>query len=299
VFFGTEDFSAAALKRLLANDYDLAAVITKPAAPSGRGQKLQEPVVAELVEKAKIKVFQPSKVAEINDQIANLKPTHGVLSAYGKILPESTLDLFPDGIINIHPSLLPKYRGPAPIEAAILNDDKQTGISLMQLTAGMDEGPIYAQKTVEMPPNTDRIELTHWLAEVGAVFLMENLPSILDGTLSPSPQNSDDATYTKLLKKEDGLIDFKEPAEIIERKVRTYAGWPKTRAKLHGHEVVITKSRVATDLTDGGLVIKCRPGYLEIAELIAPSGKTMSGKDFLLGHPPRHPEPDSGSIQRK
>lgn len=284
IFFGTEDFSAAALQHLLASDYELVAVVTKPAAPAGRGRQLKEPQVAELAKKAGIKVFQPAKVTEINDDIAGLRPTHGVLSAYGKILPQSTIDLFPGGIINIHPSLLPKYRGPSPIEAAILNGDKQTGVSLMQISAGMDEGPVYAQTTIDIPLQIDRVELSKLLAKVGADFLMTKLDVILDGTLSPSPQNSADATYTKLLSKDDGLVDFKEPASVIERKVRAYASWPKARAKLQGHEVIITKSRVASSTSDGDLVVACQPGYLEILELTAPSGKTISGKDFLLGY---------------
>ena len=284
VFFGTDDFSASALKRLILSDWNLAAVVTKPDSKAGRGQELQPSAVASMAKKANIQVFQPPRLQDFHQELSELKPTHGILASYGKIIPPEIINIFPGGIINIHPSLLPEYRGPAPVEATILNGDKQTGISLMKLTAGMDEGPIYAQKKVKVPPNAITPSFSLYLAELGTDRLMENLASIIDGSLKAQPQDSSKATYTKLLKKEDGQVDWGKPAEVIEREVRAYLGWPKSRAEVLGNEVVITKARVAKDEGDGELVMKAQPGWLEILQLIAPSGRTMSGADFLRGY---------------
>jgi methionyl-tRNA formyltransferase len=283
VFFGTEDFSTAVLPRLIFTDR-LAAVVTKPDVKAGRGQELRSPPVKEMSQKAKIKVFQPTRPMDIYDELLKLKPSHGILSAYGKILPQEIIDIFPGGIINIHPSLLPKYRGPSPIETAILNGDKETGVSLMKLSAGMDEGPVYAQKNVEIPPDYDALELGPYIAQIGADFLIEKLPKIIDGSLKPKPQDDSKATYTKLLKKEDGVLSWHKPARELERQVRAFIKRPKSRANIFGHEVIVTKARVVNDQTDGALVVECRPGYLEIMELIAPSGRKMSGQDFLHGY---------------
>ncbi|HEY5549698.1 MAG TPA: methionyl-tRNA formyltransferase [Candidatus Saccharimonadales bacterium] len=284
IFFGAEDFSTPSLQKLLDSGWPVLAVVTQPDTSSGRGQKISPPKVKPIAKKHKITVFQPQKVAEINGQIAEIKPDLGVLVAYGKLIPQSAIDLFPGGIINAHPSLLPKYRGPSPIEAAILNGDKETGIALMRLSAGMDQGPLYDQQRVELTGTENRVELYKKLAELSADSLLEKLESIAEGWLTPKPQIDAQATYTKLLKKADGVMDFGQPAEVLERQVRAYAGWPKSQAKLHNRAVIVIKARLAKDEKDGDLVIKCQPGWLEIQELVAPSGKTMSGSDFLRGY---------------
>lgn len=291
VFFGTEDFSASSLHRLVAAEYDVVAIVTKPDSKAGRGQQIKESRVAHIAKVATIKTLRPEKLTNINKELKALKPDYGVLVAYGKIIPQDIIDIFPAGIINVHPSLLPKYRGPSPIESTILNGDKVTGVSLMKLTAGMDEGPIYAQKEVDTLPKADRTLLSSYLAEFGADLLLEKLPDIISRRLKPKPQNDSQAIYTKLLKKEDGLIDWSKSAEQIERRIRAFRGWPRSRTKLHGQDIIVTKAQVAKDENDGQLVVKCgsslpagRQGYLEIKELIAPSGRSMSGADFLRGY---------------
>ncbi len=271
IFLGTEDFSAPALEALLAAGWPVLAVVTKPDSPAGRGQQLKSPKVKDLAEKAKIKVLQPDKLTGINDEVAALKPDFGVLVAYGKIIPQSTLDLFPDGVINLHPSLLPRYRGPSPIEAAILNGDKETGLSLIRLTAQMDAGPVYAQQRVELKGTETKPELYRLLARQGADFLLKRLEAIADGYLAPKPQIEAEATYTKLIKKEDGVLDMSKPAEQLEREVRAYAGWPKSSMELFGQKVIVTKAEVID-------------GKFQIKELIAPSGREMSGADFNRGY---------------
>jgi methionyl-tRNA formyltransferase len=179
---------------------------------------------------------------------------------------------------------LPKYRGPTPVETAILDGVAETGVSLMGLSAGMDSGPVYMQAKVTL----DGTETKPWLAKkllnLGTGLLIDNLEAILDGTLEPIPQDGSAATYTKLLTKADGVIDFDQPAEAIERQVRAFLGWPRSRAKVLGQEIIITKARVAKNADDGQLVVKAKPGFVEIEELIGPSGRTMSGADYIRGY---------------
>lgn len=284
IFFGTEDFSLTSLQALLEAGFNVVAIVTKPDSRSGRGQKLTTPKIKEAAISHGIKVLQPVKVAEAKDQISALAPSIGVLVSYGKIIPSSIIDLFPHGIVNLHPSLLPAWRGPSPIESVILAGDKLTGVSLMRLTAGMDEGPVYSTAKVELGGTETSAELHERLSRVGADLLVKSLPAVLADTLKPKPQEESKASYSKLLKKEDGLLDFGQAADLLERKVRAFQNFPKARAKINSHEVIITKSRVAGSKNDGALVIKCQPGWLEILQLIGPSGKTMSGADFLRGY---------------
>ena len=290
VFFGTDDFAVLSLQALLDDGWQVSAVVTKPDARAGRGRQLKVSGVKEIAQRHGIKkIFQPGNLAEIEHEIAALKPKLGILVAYGKLIPDKFISLFPGGIINVHPSLLPVWRGPSPIETAILNGDKQTGISLMRLTASMDTGPVYAQTAVALGGSEDRLGLAHDLAEKGARFLVEKLPEIINGSIKPIPQDNSKASYSQLLKKEDGWLDTDRPAEVLERQVRAYLGFPKSRIKLFAkHEVVITKAQVANPPAggenDGRLIIKCSPGWLEILELVAPSGRTISGGDFLRGY---------------
>lgn len=297
VFFGTESFSLPSLHKLIASGYNVVAVVTKPDMRTGRGQHLTTPKVKQLAEKANaeakknkiklnIKMLQPAHLSELKDTLEKLKPDVGILVAYGKIIPQNIIDLFPYGIINLHPSLLPKYRGPSPIEAAIINGDKYAGLSIMKLTAGMDEGPVYAQQQVEIWPeeHLDKLLFSSYLAEHGASLLLQKLPKILNGSLEPKPQDSSKATYTKLLTKREGFLNWEEPADLSYRKVIAYQDFPKVRAKIKDREVIITKARVAASKSDGRLVMKCKPGYLEVLELVAPSGRRMSGAAFLRGY---------------
>ena len=291
VFFGTDGFSTAIFQRLIAADWPVVGVVTQPDRPSGRGQKKVAPPLKVIAGKYKTKVFQPEKVGKVIYELAALEPSHGILAAYGQIVPQSLIDIFPGGIINVHPSLLPKYRGASPIEAAILAGDHTSGISLMALNAYMDEGPVYSQRGVVLTGEETQGSLYERMAEIGGAFLVEKLPAIADGSLQPKPQDNSKATYTKLLKKDDGVIDWTKPAEIYERQVRAYCVWPKSRAKIAGYEVIVTKARLARDENNGQLVMTCRqagrnaePTYLEIIELIGPSGKHMSGRDFLHGY---------------
>jgi methionyl-tRNA formyltransferase len=231
-----------------------------------------------------IPVLLPNKPSEIIEDLKALDANIAVLVAYGRIIPQSVIDIFPGGIVNIHPSLLPKYRGPTPIESAIAHGDATTGVSIMRLTAGMDEGPVYQQLSVPLSQNVSKFELYETLATKSAEMLIDILPSILDGSLQPVEQ-SGEPIYCALLSKADSLLKSDEfSASQNERFVRAHLGFPKTKTTIHGHDIIITKAHV-TDTKNTPLDIECQGGaFLSIDELIAPSGKTMNAEAFLRGY---------------
>lgn len=285
VFFGTGEFSLTALTGLVEASYEIVAVVTKPDGRTGRGHRLAPPPVKVFAQRQNIPVWQPEKPSEIKEDIRTFGNPVGVLASYGKIVPQSIIDLFYPGIINIHPSLLPIYRGPSPIEAAIANGDVKTGVSIMRLTARMDAGPVYASKQYPLTGTETKPELYHSLAQVGVNLLLETLPHILDGTLLPIRQNEDNATYTPLLNKADTLLHPNAVSAIeAERRVRAHLGFPKTKLVINNHTVIITKTHVAT-ATASPLDILCMDGnYLSIDEVIAPSGRRMTAADFARGY---------------
>ena len=285
IFFGTEAFSADALRALIASNFNVVAVVTKPDQPKGRGHKLTEPLVKTIAREHDIPVWQPTKLADVAEQITSLQPVAGVLVSYGKIIPQSIIDLFTPGIINVHPSLLPRYRGPSPIEAAIIHHDNQTGVTIMQLSAAMDAGPIYAQHIIPLDHTETKPALYATLSHIGNQLLIDTLPDILSGALTPTPQNDADATYCSLLSKQDGLLD---PADLTavqaEARVRAFLGFPRTRLPLGDQTLIITRAHVSKT-AETPLSVQFSDGnYLIPNELIAPSGKTMPAEAFLRGH---------------
>lgn len=289
LFFGTDTFSAASLRELIARGFTIGAVITKPDSRKGRGRHLLKPIVKEIAETNNIPVWQPETTKELTALmeeflISNEKPL-GVLVSYGKIIPQTVIDAFEPGIVNVHPSLLPRYRGPSPIETAILNGDSKTGITIMQLSAAMDAGPIYTQLTVPLLDTETLPELEEQLAEFGARELASTLPSIIDGSLQPTPQDDDKATYCQLLSKDNSTLDTEAlTAQQAERQVRAYLAFPKTKTTVAGHTIVITKAHV-TNTHNSPLDLRCADGnYLTIDELIGPSGKAMTAASFMNGY---------------
>ena len=286
IFFGTDTFSASALRSLIEADYIIGAVVTRPDSKSGRGQKLVAPLVKQIAETHGIPVWQPTKLIDIIPDIQAFGDVIGVLSSYGRIIPQAIIDLFNPGIINIHPSLLPLYRGPSPIETAIISGDPQTGVSIMKLTAEMDAGPVYAQEVYPLDGTETAPQLYETLSALGGRMLVETLPEIMKGNLLPSPQQNA-AIYCYLLKKEDAFLN---PAELTaiqaERHVRAYLEFPKTKLPLYNESVIITKAHVLVDEdNDKELSVTFKDdSYLVIDELIGPSGKRMSGRDFKNGY---------------
>ena len=286
LFFGTEDFSLYSLQALVEAGFPIGAVITKPDTPRGRGHVLTPPAVKVYAEQQGIPVWQPAKLSEIADAIKQFDSPAGVLVSFGKIIPESIISLFTPGIINVHPSLLPTYRGPSPIESAISNRDSKTGVTLMQLAKEMDAGPIYFQVPYALDQTETRPELYETLGKLGANILVQKLPAILDGSLPAEPQNDEEATYCQLLSKDDSLLDplTTTPGQA-EARIRAHLGFPRTRMHIGPYTVIVTKAHaVMTKKTP--LDIACQNGaFLSIDELVAPSGRIMSGADFLRGHP--------------
>jgi len=247
------------------------------------------PIALEVLEKNH---YPP--VAIINDKslsledqlqvIDEVKPTFILVVGFGAILKQEVLDTVAGQVLNIHPSLLPKLRGPAPIEGAILEGSSKTGVSLIRLSEAMDAGPIYIQTEVGLKGIETKPELYDQLSKVGANLLSENLSSIIEDHIKPVEQNETDATYTKLLSKADGMVRWDEPAKDIERRVRAYLEFPKSRAVIGDKEVILLEVRLAKSLEDGKLVIPCYKSFLEVLKLRAPNGREMSGDDFRRGY---------------
>lgn len=299
LFFGTEDFSAYTLEALIAHGYTIGAIITKPDTRRGRNKQLSKPQVKEIGEQHNIPVWQPTKLTDITEDVNKFDSPTGVLVSYGKIIPQRIIDLFTPGIINIHPSLLPAYRGPSPIESAILNGDTETGISIMQLSAAMDAGPVYLQETTPLEGSETSPELYAKFGTRGADLLTSILPGILDETIPAAPQNDAAASYCQLIKKEDGLLDWtQETAEQIERKIRAYAYWPQCRAMIGGLDLIITAAHaVPSDLNAPGtykidvatslLIVNTREGSLSIDQVKPLGKKEMPIQAFLAGYSSR------------
>lgn len=285
LFFGTETFSLRALAGLIEAGYDIAAVVTKTDSKKGRGQKLTAPEVKTLALQHNIPVWQPTKLVDIASDIKALGPVTGVLVSYGKIIPQSIIDLFTPGIINVHPSLLPLYRGPSPIESAIKNGDAITGVTIMQLAAKMDAGPIYATQTHLLTGSETKPELYRTLANAGTRLLLDSLPAIIDGTLQPIDQDESQASYCQLLQKSDATLDLAQlKAAEAERLVRAHLTFPKSKLKIDGHEVIITKAHLSNQQKTP-LDVICQDGvFLSIDQLITPNGRQADGDAFARGY---------------
>lgn len=288
LFLGTPDFAAIPLAAL-AHDprYTLVGVVTQPDRPVGRSRAPQPPPVKQRVAELQldIPVLQPATLRDpsVVAQIAALKPDVGVVAAYGEILRRDVLNIPPAGYTNIHPSLLPLYRGPAPVAGAILAGDTETGVTVMRLEAKMDSGPILAQRRVPLPPDARAGPFTHELFELGSAMLLEVLEPYCAGTLVPTEQDHSQATYTALLKKSDGLIDWNLPAAQIERMVRAYDPWPGTQTLWRGQPLRVLAARVGQENSAGALpgtlsehngqvLVATGAGMLELL-VVQPAGK--------------------------
>ena len=296
LFFGNERLAtgvttdAPVLRALIEAGYKITAVVASHEDPVSRTRRGLE--IGTLAHSYDIPVLLPGKSMPLKEKLKGHEAEVAVLVAFGKIVPQEVVDAFPRGIINIHPSLLPKHRGPTPIESVILGGEALTGVSIMKLGRVMDAGPIYGQSEVNLKGNESKQQLANTLLEVGKSMLLELLPGILEGSIVAVPQDNKAATYDKLIFKQDGVIDWRKPATRLEREVRAYMEWPKSRATLAGKEVVITKAKVAAESGQPGkikvdgkrLIVFCGEQALEILEL-KPSGKpAMSAQAFLAGY---------------
>ena len=296
IFFGNERLatgvttSAPTLQKLINEGYTIAAVVSNyEKAQSRKSRRLEIQTIAD---EHNIPVILPTKLTDIALQLREFKATIGVLVAYGKIIPDSIINIFPHGIVNIHPSLLPKHRGPTPIESAIINGDTTTGVSIMQLSQDMDAGPVYAQSEYQPKGDTTKQLIADDLLEIGGAMLVSILPGILDGTIISKPQPNSDITYDKLIKKNDGDLEWGKPANQLEREIRAFAIWPQSRTKLANKDVIISKVHVVKESGNPGVVVLegsslkifCGKDALVIDRL-KPSGKAeMDIVSFIAGY---------------
>lgn len=304
LFFGTPEFSAIILEKLIAAGYAPAAIVCNPDELIGKKQIFISSPVKQLIIhyeleiKDKIKIFQPATKAEllaISDKLRAIKPDLAIVAAYGKIIPEEILNIPSCGFINVHPSLLPKYRGASPIQYAILNGDKETGVTVIKLDEEMDHGPILAISELQIANSKIAYsELSKKLAELGAELLIETIPYYVSGKIKPAEQNHSKETYTKIIKKEDGKIDWKKSAREIERMTRAYYPWPSAWTNRNEKILKIIEAEVSENknerqigeifLDNNQLSVKCGDGNLVIKKLQLEGGKILAAKDFLNGH---------------
>jgi methionyl-tRNA formyltransferase len=299
IFMGTAELSCASLERLAGEpQVKVAAVVSQPDKPQGRELKLQAPPVKILAQKFNLPVLQPFKARDEHfiSQLRELQPDLIVVVAYGHILPPEILELPRFGCVNVHTSLLPKYRGAAPIQWAIANGETETGVTIMKMDAGMDTGPVLAQKQTPISPQDDSATLHNRLANLGAELLLETIPDYVSGKVQPTPQ-SENGSYAPKIKKEDGQIDWKLPAQTILNRLRAFTPWPGAFTFLKSEAkpclLKIWKAEVAKksgepgeilSANPGGITVACRNEALNIRELQREGGRRLSAADFLTGH---------------
>lgn len=299
VFMGTPEFAVPSLRALVEKGYNVVAVVTQPDKPKGRGNKVTPPPVKDYALLQGIEVLQPVKLRKNEEFLAKLKelaPDLLVTCAYGNISPQTVLDVPPLGCINVHGSLLPKYRGAAPIQWSIINGDKTTGITTMFTDIGIDTGDILLKKEVEISDNMNSQELHDILSKVGAELLLETIQLIEQNKLTRIPQKNDEATHAPMLSKETGLIDWTKEAQSIHNLVRGVFPWPIAYTYYGENRMRVLKTRVINDtdsfkkvgeiidVKDEGLFVSAGKGLICIEQLQFDGGKALSVGEYLRGH---------------
>lgn len=297
VFFGTPEFAVPSLQALHADpQIQVVGVVTRPPAKVGRKRELVHSVVQQVAQEHHVDIATPTKLKDPDfvSWMKTIKPDVAVLASYGKILPQVILDIPAKGFVNVHPSLLPLHRGASPVAGAILTGDQLTGVSIMLLDAEMDHGALLAQKEVSTPPDATRGSLSRQLSELGAQLLVPTLCAYMADKIKGVAQQHEKATFTKLLKREDGEINWSAPALEIERKVRAFDPWPGTFTCLAGVRIKIIavspnkyqaegapgSMRLAEDV----LVARAKDGWLALDKIQYSGKRVMSGADFARGH---------------
>ncbi len=298
VFLGTPEFAVPSLNHLISNGHEIAAVFTQPDRAKGRGKEVFQAPVKRVANQAGLPIYQPERIRRVEsiELLKSIAPDLMVVVAYGQIIPQTIIELPKYGILNVHASLLPKYRGAAPIQWAIANGETETGVTIMQIDAGLDTGDVLLNEPVTIRADETAPELSERLAPIGAKLLIKVMEEIAANTLRKHKQNAAEATYAPMLKKEDGLIDWARPARHIHNRMRGFAPWPGAYTRFRRQQLVILGARVAERLrVDLGclhidkrkLFIGCgEQTALEISELQLAGKKRMSAEAFLNGHQP-------------
>lgn len=298
ILFATPEFAIPTLKALYADDkYEIILVVTQPDKPQGRKQILTPSPIKILAQEYNLNVFQPINLKK-EESIQYLKkffPDLIIVVAYGKIISQEILDIPIHKSINIHPSLLPLYRGPSPIQTAILNGDKKTGVTIMIIDQLMDHGPILAQEEIILNPNDNAQDLHDQLAKKGANLLLKTIPKYLKKEIFPQEQNHRQATLSKILTREDGLINWQKKATEIFNQIRAFTPWPGAYTFLQDKRIKIIKANLTSKITkknesgkitiiDQDIFVACADYYLQIKQLQLDGKNETSAKEFILGH---------------
>lgn len=304
VFFGTPQFAVPSLERLLASPHRVALVVTQPDRPRGRGQKVSESPVKAVARAHGIPVFQPERLGDagVLDVVRSDGPDLGVVVAYGQLIPEALLRVPRHGMINVHASLLPKYRGAAPVHRAILEGERETGVTIMQVVKALDAGDMLATAVRPIGPDETSVAVERSLADLGADLLLDVIDRMERG-LTPRPQDAAAATYARRLTKDEGLIDWSLPARRIHDRVRGLHPWPHAYSYLDGSRVIVLRTRVAdhppgaaaarhepgtiVEATAEAIVVTTGEGLLAIVELQPEGRRPMEARDYLAGRPIR------------
>ena len=304
VFAGTPQFAASALTALTSVGHEVSLVLTQPDRPSGRGLKEKQSAVKEVALEHGIPLFQPLslKDAEACARVVAAAPEVIVVVAYGLILPQAVLDIAPQGALNIHASLLPRWRGAAPVQRAILAGDRQTGVCIMQMDAGLDTGPVLKRRNIVISADDTSGSLLEKLTEVGAQLIVDFLDELRATSLGEpvawiaQPQPAAGVTYAAKIEKRESRINWNEPAILIERKVRAFSPFPGTVTRLNGVEFKIWQARLCDGtglpgevlaFEDGVLRVACGQGALQLLELQRAGGRRLYAREFSLGIPVR------------
>lgn len=295
IYYGTSEFSASILQGLLKTDLRPSLVVSTIAKPAGRGLKTQPTPVTQIAQESNLPVLEVKtlKDKETQNQITSYKTSFAILAAFGKIIPKEILAFYPKGIINVHPSLLPLYRGPAPIQYAIRDGVIETGISLIILDEEVDHGPIIAQEKCLISETDNYISLSNKLATAAVKLLPTILTPYLEGSLSPTPQNHNKATFTKMITRENGKADFAKSATELNNEHRAFTPWPSLWTTWHGKIIKLLETKPSElgsttpgkiELINNDLIIHCGQGALLINSLQLEGSKPLLSAEFLRGH---------------
>jgi methionyl-tRNA formyltransferase len=295
IFLGTPEFAVPTLEAIVSAGHEVPLVITQPDRPRGRGGSTAAPPVKQAALRLRLPAYQPERVRrpEALERLLDVRPDAMVVVGYGQIIPQSIIDIPRLGIINVHASLLPKYRGAGPIQWAIANGETRTGVTTMRIDAGLDTGDMLLKAETEIGPEETAPELSARLAALGAGLLVETLAGLERGSIAPQKQNSEQATLAPILKKEDGRIDWTLPAGTVHDRVRGFQPWPGAYTSFRGQQLHIWRSRVAgapeaASKQPGAISLKplrvaCGSGSLELLEVQLEGRRRVSAADFANG----------------
>jgi methionyl-tRNA formyltransferase len=299
VFFGTPQFAVPSLERLIQSPHDVVGVVTQPDRPRGRGQKVTDAPVKMTAVQHGIPVLQPARLRdpEVIDTLTRWAPDLGVVAAYGKILPESVLDLPRLGMINVHASLLPRYRGAAPVHRAVIDGMSETGVTIMRMVPALDAGGMFAKVTRPIGPDETSDVVERDLASLGASLLLEVIDDLAAGRAVEELQDHTQSTYAAKITKEEGLIDWMLPAGAIHNRVRGLYPWPHAFSYLNGERLIVMRSHVSAEPTNAapGTIVDASSGAIHVAtgygerlviDEVQPEGRrAMKAGEYLAGHP--------------